>query len=136
MNTRTLALTLLATFALSGCGDFDVVDKSKYDVVDKTKSVVLSKSEYDQLKAAAYEAKQVGRYQIHREGFRTWRLDTATGQSCLLLATEADWKGGAKNQTSCAVEDYLEARRRHSLFPTLYDENGDPITQQQSQKPN
>lgn len=136
MHTRTLALTLLAALALTGCEDFDVVDKSKYDVVDKSKYVAISKSEYEQLRAAALEAKQVGRYQLHRDGYRTWRLDTSTGKSCLLLATEADWKAGAKDQTSCAVEDYLEGKRRHDLFPTLYDQYGSPIPQQQPPKTN
>lgn len=129
MKTRTLALPFLAAFALSGCGDLDVVDKSKYDVVDKSQYVAISKSEYEQLRAAALEAKQVGRYQIHREGFRTWRLDTATGKSCLLLTVDADWKGAAKDQTSCETEDYLERQRLHQLFPTLYDQNGNPIQQ-------
>lgn len=116
--------------------DFNVVDKSKHEVVDKSKYVAISKSEYEQLKAAALETKQVGRYRLHRDGFRTWRLDTSTGQSCLLLATDADWKGGAKNQVSCSAENYLDARRRHLLFPTLYDQNGDPIPQQQPPKTN
>lgn len=131
MKTRTLALTLLAAFALSGCGDFDVVDKSKYDVVDKSKYVTISKSEYEQLRAAALETKQVGRYQLHRDGFRTWRLDTATGKSCLLLTVDQDWKGAAKDQTSCFTEDYQERQRLHQLFPSLYDQYGNPISQPQ-----
>lgn len=128
MKTSPLALALAASFALSGCEDFDVVDKSK--------DVVISKAEYDQLRAAALEAKQTGRYQLHREGFRTWRLDTATGKSCLLLTIDADWKGAAKDQTTCDTEDYLEHLRLHQLFPTLYDQNGNIIPQQQPSKTN
>lgn len=128
MKIRMLTLSALATCVLSGCEDYELVDKSQ--------NIVISKSEYEQLKAAALETKQVGRYQLHRDGLRTWRLDTSTGKSCLLLATEVDWKGSAKDQVSCATEDYLEARRRHSLFPTLYDENGAPIPQQQPPRTN
>lgn len=91
-------LTLLSASSLSGCGDFDLVDKSK--------QVVISKEEYEQLKASAALTKQVGRYQLHREGFRTWRLDTATGRSCLLLTTEADWKDPkTQMQNSCLDDD-------------------------------
>jgi hypothetical protein len=115
---RRLFVMLLAfssAFTVSGCGDFDVVDTSKNVVVpveeykqlkvDTTKDVVISKAEYEQLKTDAALAKQVGRYQIDREGIRTWRLDTATGRSCLLLASEADWKKPNIESESCAGED-------------------------------
>jgi hypothetical protein len=112
-------LVFLSIFTLSGCGDFDLVDKEK--------NVVISKAEYEQLKASAALAKQVGRYQVHREGFRTWRLDTATGRSCLLLASDADWKDPNTSSQSCADEDRTEARERHRLYPSLFDENGNPL---------
>lgn len=35
---------------------------------------------------------QLGRYQLQRDTGRTWRLDTATGDICLMLAPETDWK--------------------------------------------
>lgn len=119
---REIGLLVLATCVLCGCEDYDIVDKSQ--------QVVISKREYEQLKAAAAaaQAKQVGRYQLHREGIRTWRLDTATGRSCLLLTTQWDWDSkDTKTQTSCAVEDYNEAQERHRLYPSVFDANGDPI---------
>lgn len=117
-----IGLTIVAASTMFGCGDFDVVDKSK--------EVVISKAEYDQLKASAALGKQVGRYQIHREGVRTWRLDTATGRSCLLLTTEADWNNPKTQlQNSCADADWKEAQERHRLYPGLFNENGDPIPQ-------
>ncbi len=103
---------------VSGCDDYQMADKSK--------QVVLSKEEYEQLKASAALAKQVGRYQIHKEGLRTWRLDTATGKSCLMLATEAYWKSEGYG-SSCATEDLAEARERHRLYPSLFDADGNPI---------
>jgi hypothetical protein len=105
------------------------VETSKYQLADKSKEVVLSKTEYEHLKALAAEPSQVGRYQMVQQGIRTWRLDTATGRSCLLLASEADWKGSANKQTSCPVDDYIAARERHAFHPFLYDDAGNPIQQ-------
>ncbi len=33
-----------------------------------------------------------GRFQIYRQGNLTWRIDTETGQSCVLFATNAEWR--------------------------------------------
>jgi hypothetical protein len=119
---RCLAmLVLIGTGFLSGCDDMQLADKSK--------EVVISKSEYEQLRAAAAETKQVGRYQLHREGMRTWRLDTATGRSCLLLTSETDWKGEGGQERSCSTEDWTVAQERHKLYPSLYDSNGQIIPQ-------
>ncbi|MGA8222400.1 MAG: hypothetical protein WB780_12155 [Candidatus Acidiferrales bacterium] len=112
-------LAILSLIAVTSCGDFGVVDKSK--------DVVISKAEYEQLKASAALAKQVGRYQLYREGVRTWRLDTATGRSCLLLTSEADWKNPDSLSASCDIEDRNEARERHRQYPSLFDENGNPL---------
>jgi hypothetical protein len=97
-----IGLPLIAALGLAGCGDYDVVDKSK--------EVVISKQEYEKLKADAALTKQVGRFQLHRDGSRTWRLDTATGRSCLLLASEEDWKRDAGNQNSCTADDFKAAQ--------------------------
>lgn len=103
MKKILLILPLVLTLSLlASCDDFEVADKSK--------DVVISKVEYDRLEADAALGRQVGRFQIHRDGFRTWRLDTATGRSCLILTTDTDWKTGAKDQTSCADEDFERAQ--------------------------
>jgi len=113
-----MALPTLVVCVLCGCDDYQLAEKSK--------EVVISKEEYDQLKAAAALAKQVGRYQLHRDGSRTWRLDTATGHLCLLLTNDIDWKiNGQEN--SCVNEDLRAAQERHRLYPSLFDQNGDPI---------
>ncbi len=111
-------LGVLSMLGMSGCDDYQMADKSK--------EVVLSKAECEQLKASAALAKQVGRYQLHKEGSRTWRLDTATGRSCLMLTTEADWKSEGY-ASSCAAEDLAEAQERHRLYPSLYDASGNPL---------
>ena len=33
-----------------------------------------------------------GKYQIYRQGNLTWRLDTDTGHTCILFATEEEWR--------------------------------------------
>jgi hypothetical protein len=33
-----------------------------------------------------------GKYQIYRQGNITWRLDTSNGRTCILFATEEEWK--------------------------------------------
>jgi hypothetical protein len=32
-----------------------------------------------------------GQYQLYRQGDITWRMDTNSGDACILLATEAQW---------------------------------------------
>ncbi len=55
------------------------------------------------LKHEAELGKSIGRYQVHVEGFRTWRLDTATGTICLLLSLEGDWKKPEIEAQSCSL---------------------------------
>ena len=33
-----------------------------------------------------------GKYQLYRQGNITWRLDTDTGRSCIIFATDEEWK--------------------------------------------
>ncbi len=33
-----------------------------------------------------------GHYQLYRQGDLTWRLNTDTGQSCVVFATEEEWR--------------------------------------------
>ena len=102
MKFSRICFLVVFTCLAVGCDDVDIVDK--------TKSVVLKRDEYNKLKADAELGKSVGRYQIHREGTRTWRLDTATGKICLMLTSQYDWDHDAKDQTSCATEDAQSTR--------------------------
>lgn len=53
---------------------------------------LISKTELARLRRDADLGKSVGRYQQYHQGWRTWRLDTATGSTCLLLTTDGEWK--------------------------------------------
>jgi hypothetical protein len=42
-----------------------------------------------------------GRYQLYRQGNITWRLDTATGKTCIVFATEEEWKKPLVYRNGC-----------------------------------
>lgn len=42
-----------------------------------------------------------GRYQLYRQGNITWRLDTATGKTCVVLATDEEWKKPKVYRNGC-----------------------------------
>lgn len=65
---------------------------------------IVSKSDLFQLRRDADLGRAVGRYQQYSRGNRTFRLDTATGSTCVLLATPADWKKPEMAAQSCAQE--------------------------------
>ena len=64
---------------------------------------LIKNDELSLLKQQAQLGKGVGRYQIHREGWRTWRLDTATGQICILLTSDSDWKKPEIAMRGCSL---------------------------------
>jgi len=65
----------------------------------------LTKSE-NAVKAAKAETEQAKtatprRYEVVKEGSSTWRLDTATGKTCLLLASDAVWSKPGMAAQNC-----------------------------------
>jgi hypothetical protein len=42
-----------------------------------------------------------GRYQLYRQGDLTWRLNTDTGQNCILFATNEEWKKPKVYRAGC-----------------------------------
>ena len=42
-----------------------------------------------------------GKYQLYRQGDITWRLNTETGQACILFATNAEWRLARVYQHGC-----------------------------------
>ena len=74
------------------------VEKAKYDALEQQ----LKKAESD-LKTLQQQVSecQSHKYQVYREGLRTWRLDTVTGETCLLLASEGDWKNPKTASMGC-----------------------------------
>lgn len=113
MKTSARAVVALAAIALAnGCtsgGDLALhtLSDSEWDSIGKLRSGKYTLVPIDDLatmKQQAEMGKSVGRYQINREGFRTWRLDTATGKICLLLTSDEDWKKPDIQAQSCGAE--------------------------------
>jgi hypothetical protein len=42
-----------------------------------------------------------GKYQVYRQGNITWRLNTETGQNCVLFATDEEWKKPRVYRAGC-----------------------------------
>jgi len=98
-----LCIVMLVT--VLGCeASPELLTNSEQDSLTKLRSGKFSLISNDDLSALKHDAetgKSVGRYQVHREGFRTWRLDTTTGQTCLLLTSQEDWKKPETELQSC-----------------------------------
>ena len=100
-------LSVLAAFQL-GCSNLDVAtSQAEVDALQKVKSgqyELIKKDELAQLRKDAEIGRSVGRFQIHQEYSRTWRLDTATGAACLLFATDTDWKKPETAAQACSLQ--------------------------------
>ena len=42
-----------------------------------------------------------GKYQLYRQGDITWRMNTDTGDACILFATDAEWRKPKVFQQGC-----------------------------------
>ncbi|MHB8217998.1 MAG: hypothetical protein ACYDDS_18145 [Candidatus Sulfotelmatobacter sp.] len=97
---RKSLLVLVVCAGMLGCNadTLGYVEKGKYDVLQKQ----LEKSEAD-LKTSQQQISecQAHKYQIYKSGWRTWRLDTVTGQTCILLTSESDWKKPETTAQGC-----------------------------------
>ena len=96
---RSVRMTIEAPFLAilqSGCSSMDVASsEAEVAALNKIRSgqhELIKSDELAQLRKDAEVGRSVGRYQMHQIGFRTWRLATATGNSCLLLTLDSDWK--------------------------------------------
>jgi hypothetical protein len=104
ISCRLLPGLLVAVGAISGCGPLQWMDGPESDMLRRFRTgafeLVLS-AELVELRKDAATGRSTGRYQLYSRGTRTWRLDTATGESCLVLTTETDWKRPDTKASSC-----------------------------------
>ena len=107
------AAVLLATGMLGGCGGASI----RYTPPEDAKALgqlhsglydLITKEELRQLRTDAELGRKVGRYQRYETDYRTWRLDPATGQKCLLLAPQADWKKAELHWQSCSIQEAMD----------------------------
>jgi hypothetical protein len=100
-----VVLIISVDLFLSGC-----VSQTEYDSLQKKlgeTSKELSETK-DSLKKSQDQLVdlQAHRYQTFTTGGRTWRLDSAKGSSCVLLAADQDWKNAKTKEQSCTCEDF------------------------------
>jgi hypothetical protein len=98
----------LLLLSIVGCSsNVELLTSSEEDSLTKLRSgkyTMVENEELTKLKSEAEIGKSVGRYRVDREGFRTWRLDTATEKTCILLTSEEDWKKPETSLQSCSSE--------------------------------
>jgi hypothetical protein len=104
-----MRMTVVAVFCVCfvGCDakSLGYVEQGKYDALQKqydTLQEQLKMTETD-LKAAQEQVAecQTHKYQIYKDAGRTWRLDSVTGATCILLTTTEDWKKPETREQGC-----------------------------------
>ncbi len=105
--------TIPLLFTLAGCDTYVYVSKKEYDglqqnVAESTKQLSNTKKELEEARVKIGEM-QAHRYSMFRQASRTWRMDAVTGNSCLMLTTEQDWKRPETARESCQCEDLLNS---------------------------
>jgi hypothetical protein len=98
---------------------FILLDGSECDPQKQNARISSLESEVKQLKAEVAELKEKPKqpehhYELRKEGFRTWRFDPSTGETCVQLTTEADWKNKKTQSESCDCSDQSE---RYAQMP-------------------
>jgi hypothetical protein len=97
MQKAIFVLMFLVLMKSSGC------DRQKKD--ERIRSL---ESEVQELKADVIQLKlrpPEHRYELRANGLRTWRFDPATGDTCIQLTSEADWKRKETKSQSCNCAD-------------------------------
>lgn len=85
-----------------------VLNSSDCDPQKQNNRISQLEADVKQLKADVVELKQKPRehhYELRNEGFRTWRFDPTTGDTCIQLTSEADWKRKQTMSESCGCAD-------------------------------
>ena len=99
-----IGIVLAACLLLVSCEEAGFVEKSKYDALQNE----LNKAHEEVQKAQQQVTDcQAHKFQIYREGWRTWRLDSVTGKTCILLTSEQDWKNAKTTESGCPCEDAM-----------------------------
>jgi hypothetical protein len=90
---------------------FILLDGSECNSQKRDARISSLEADVKQLKAEVAELKAKPKehhYELRSEGFRTFRFDPATGQTCIQLTSEADWKRKETKSQSCECSDDME----------------------------
>jgi hypothetical protein len=108
VRTRENKSMLKVTFLLSL---FTLLSSSGCDTQKQDEKIRSLESDVKQLKTEVAELKQKPKaapehhYELRKDGFRTFRFDPSTGDLCILLTTDADWKRKETKVQSCDCAD-------------------------------
>ncbi len=97
-----LASLIAALMLLPACDNY--VEKKKYEALQTQLKETELKLDQAQKKLTEYESH---RYSLFNAGFRTFRMDSITGDTCIKLTNNADWKKKDTQGQSCDCRDYL-----------------------------
>jgi len=102
-----IVLIVLVSLLLPAC-----VSKAKYEELELKLENQKTATELAQqnLKDAQGEIQKLSlnRYSTYQHGQRRWRLDTSTGETCILETSVADWHQIGTVQESCSCQDATE----------------------------
>jgi hypothetical protein len=86
--------------------------KLKTDDDQKKISTFLKDSAASKEKISSLEQKvsecNEHKYSLFNSGYRTWRVNAVTGDSCIALTTNFDWKSADTKRQSCICEDLFQ----------------------------
>jgi len=97
MSKATLMLCLLILLDTSDC-----------DPQKQNEKINALEADVKQLKIEVAQLKQKPpehHYELRSEGFRTFRFDPSTGETCIQLTSPADWKRKETKAQSCECSD-------------------------------
>ena len=83
------------------------VERDKYDAAMQQLAEARQQLEKTELKLTTCEQQPKHHYELRNEGLRTWRFDSSTGETCVQLTSDADWKKPDIKRQSCVYRDYL-----------------------------
>jgi hypothetical protein len=88
-----------------------LLDTSDCDPAKENQRIDSLEANVKQLKAEVAELKQKPpehHYELRNEGFRTFRFDPSTGDTCIQLTSPTDWKRKETKAQSCDCSDQSE----------------------------
>jgi len=103
LKVSCFLLSLSTLLISSGC-----------DLQKQDERLLSLEAEVKQLKTEVAELKQKPKpepdhhYELRKDGFRTWRFDPATGDTCIQLTTTDDWKRKETKSQSCGCTDITQ----------------------------
>ena len=101
-----------------------LLDSSACDLQKQDERIRSLEADIKQLKAEVAELKvkkatPEHHYELRNEGFRTFRFDPSTGDTCIKLTTPADWKRKETKSQSC---DCIDMRQQYFDMPKNTEE--------------